>query len=63
MLGAELLIIGFLGRENSWPYLLLLTLPLFAWFLAKDQRDLQRLIAVFIDELATEMKLKKIEQK
>ena len=63
MLGAELLIIGFLGRESSWPYLLLLTLPLFAWFLAKDQRDLQRLIAVFIDELATEMKLKKIEQK
>ena len=38
-------------------------LPLFAWFLAKDQRDLQRLIAVFIDELASEMKLKKIEEK
>ena len=63
MLGAELLIIGFLGQETSWPYLLLLTLPLFAWFLAKDQRDLQRLIAVFIDELASEMKLKKIEPK
>ena len=63
MFGAELLIIGFLGRENSWPYLVLLSLPLFAWFLAKDQRDLQRLIAVFIDELASEMKLKKIEQK
>ena len=63
MLGAELLVIGFLGREHSWPYLLLLTLPLFAWFLAKDQRDLQRLIAVFIDELASELKLKKIEPK
>jgi glycosyltransferase involved in cell wall biosynthesis len=63
MLGAELLVIGFLGRESSWPYLLLLTLPLFAWFLAKDQRDLQRLIAVFIDELASELKLKKIEEK
>ena len=63
MLGAELLVIGFLGQESSWPYLLLLTLPLFAWFLAKDQRDLQRLIAVFIDELASEMKLKKIEEK
>ena len=63
LFGAELLVIGFLGRETWWPYLLLLTLPLFAWFLAKDQRDLQRLIAVFIDELASELKLKKIEPK
>jgi hypothetical protein len=63
MLAAELIVIGFVGRESSWPYLLLLTLPLFVWFLAKDQRDLQRLISVFIDELATETKLKKIEAK
>lgn len=63
MLAAEVLVIGFLGHESSWPYLLLLTLPLFAWFLAKDQRDLQRLISVFIDELASEIKLKKIEPK
>ncbi|HEX7861665.1 MAG TPA: glycosyltransferase [Verrucomicrobiae bacterium] len=63
MLAAELTVIGFLGRESSWPYLLLLTLPLYIWFLAQDHRNLQRLIAVFIDELASEMKLKKIEQK
>jgi hypothetical protein len=63
MLAAEVLVIGFMGRENSWPYLLLLTLPLFIWFLAKDQRDLQRMISVFIDELASEMKLKKIDSK
>ncbi|HTG45916.1 MAG TPA: glycosyltransferase family 2 protein, partial [Verrucomicrobiae bacterium] len=61
MLGAELAIIGFAGRDAWWPYLLLLTLPLFVWFLAKDQKDLQRLIAVFLDELAAELKLKKIE--
>jgi glycosyltransferase involved in cell wall biosynthesis len=61
VLGAELIIIGFIGQNNWWPYLLLLTLPLFAWFLAKNQRDLQRLIAVFLDELALELKLKKIE--
>lgn len=60
-LGAELIVIGFLGQREWWPYLILLTLPLFAWFLAKDQRDLQRLISIFIDELASEMKLKKIE--
>ncbi|HEV8542559.1 MAG TPA: glycosyltransferase [Verrucomicrobiae bacterium] len=63
ILGAELTLIGFLGRQVWWPYLILLTLPLFVWFLAKDQRDLQRLIAVFIDELASEVKLKKIEEK
>ena len=61
MFGAELAIIGFLGRYASWPYVLLLSLPLFAWFSAKDQHDLKRIIAVFIDELATELKLKKIE--
>ena len=61
MIGAELSVIGFLGRDFWWPYLLLLSLPLFAWFSAKDQRDLKRIIAVFVDELATELKLKKIE--
>lgn len=61
MLGSEVALIGFLGRGAWWPYLLLLTVPLFVWFLAKDQRDLQRLIAVFLDELASELKLKKID--
>src|SRR5690606_21089707 len=32
MLGAELLFIGLLGQEEWWPYLLLITLPLFIWF-------------------------------
>lgn len=61
MLGAQLVVIGFLGREAWWPFLLLLSMPLFAWFLAKDQRDLQRLLGVFMDDLAAEMKLKRIE--
>jgi hypothetical protein len=61
LLGGELIIIGVAGHAAWWPYLILLTLPLFAWFLAKDQHDLQRLLSVFIDELASEMKLKKIE--
>ena len=62
MLAAELLVIGLLGQSHWWPYLIFLTIPLFAWFLAKDQRDLQRLLSVFVDELASELKLKKIEQ-
>jgi glycosyltransferase involved in cell wall biosynthesis len=61
MLGLELLIIGLLGHQAWWPYLVLLSLTLFVWFLAKNQQDLQRVLAVFIDELASELKLKKIE--
>ena len=61
LLAAELIVIGFFGQRAWWPCLILLSLPIFAWFLAKDQRDLQRVIAVFTDELAAELKLKKIE--
>ena len=61
MLGAELSLIGFLGPHAWWPFLLLLSLPLFAWFSARDQRDLKRIIAAFIDELASELKLRKID--
>lgn len=62
MLAAELILIGFLGRTYWWPYLILLTLPLYIGFLAKDQRDLARVLSVFLDELAIELKLKKIER-
>jgi glycosyltransferase involved in cell wall biosynthesis len=58
--GLELLLIGLIGQETWWPYLLLLTIPLFMWFLSKDQHDLQRLIAVFLDQVAEELNLKKI---
>jgi glycosyltransferase involved in cell wall biosynthesis len=61
LLALELVVIGFIGSRAWWPYLLLLTLPCFAWFLARNQTDLQRVISVFLDELATELKLKKID--
>ena len=54
MAGIELLIPGFLGRSWPWVWGLLVTLPLFAWFLAREKRKLQSLMAVFLDELAAE---------
>ena len=41
--------------------MLLLTLPLFAWFLRREQRNLQSMIAVFLDELAKEWRLAKVQ--
>jgi membrane-bound lytic murein transglycosylase MltF len=43
--------------------LLLLTLPLFAWFLRRQERNLRSMIVVFLDEVAKEWKLSKVETK
>ena len=59
--GLELLICGFLGPRLRWLWLLLLTLPLFVWFLHRQQRNLQSMIAVFLDDLAKEWRLTKVQ--
>lgn len=51
-LGFELLIIGFVGTTLQWLWLLLLVQPLFIWFFKREQRELQRIIAVLLDEVA-----------
>jgi GT2 family glycosyltransferase len=58
--GFELLVLGFVGSWIPWLWALLLTLPLFAWFLRREQRNLQALVTVFLDELAKDWKLVKI---
>ncbi len=60
-LGAQLLVIGLLGQNFWWLMLLLLTVPAFIWFIAKEQADLQRVVSVFLDDIAADLKLKKIE--
>jgi glycosyltransferase involved in cell wall biosynthesis len=60
-LGAQLLVIGLLGQSFWWLALLLLTIPAFVWVIAKEQSDLQRVVSVFLDEIASDLKLKKIE--
>jgi hypothetical protein len=58
--GFVLLVCGFVGHREPWLWLLLLTLPLFGWFLRREQRNLQSLIAVFLDDLAKEWHLTKV---
>jgi len=58
--GFELLICGFVGPWQPWWWLILLTLPLFAWFLRREQRNLQSMIAVFLDDSAKEWHLAKV---
>jgi glycosyltransferase involved in cell wall biosynthesis len=61
-LGFELLVIGMLRTAIPWLSLLLLTLPLLAWMLHQEQRQLQRIIGVFLDDLAKRAGLYKIEK-
>ena len=61
-LGLELLVISLVGHGNPWLWLLVLTLPGLAWWLERDQRDLRRLIGVFLDELGKRLDLQKLEQ-
>jgi GT2 family glycosyltransferase len=58
--GLELVLLGLLASWQPWLWLLLLTLPLFAGFLSRQQRDLQSLIVVLLDKLAREWQLDKV---
>jgi len=58
--GGEFLLCGFVSAWLPWLWCLLLTLPLFAWHLTREQRNLQSLTVVLLDELAKERKLAKI---
>ena len=59
-LAVELLFVGLLAGWFPAVWLLLLTVPLFAWFLTREKRKLQSLMVVFLDELAKELKIIKV---
>jgi hypothetical protein len=52
MLGFELVVIGFVWHTLWQIWLLVLTVPAFAWYVNRSRRDLQRLIAVVLDDIA-----------
>ena len=60
LLGLELLFIGLAGFKHPWPWLILLTLPVFGWFVTRERRKLQSVVTVFLDELAKERGMIKI---
>lgn len=62
LLAFDLLVIGILGFARPWPWLLLLTLPFFAWLVAREKRKLQSVFAVFLDGLAKERDLIRIHE-
>jgi GT2 family glycosyltransferase len=59
-LALELLVIGFFGRWLPWLWLLLLSMPFLAWWLATEKRRLQSMLVVFLDELAKELQMIKV---
>ena len=52
MLGFELVVIGFVWHTLWQIWFLVLTVPAFAWYVNCNRRDLQRLIAVVLDDVA-----------
>jgi glycosyltransferase involved in cell wall biosynthesis len=58
--GFELLVIGIVRHELPWFWMLLLTMPLFAWFIEQEKRNQQRLIAAFLDDVAKQRGLTKL---
>ena len=61
-LGFELLVIGMVRSEQPWLWLLLLTMPIFAGFIQQEKRNLRRLIAAFLDDVASQRGLTKLRQ-
>ena len=58
--GFELLVIGIVRHEQPWMWMLLLTMPIFGWFLEQEKRNQQRLIAAFLDDVAKQRGLTKL---
>ncbi|HZL43719.1 MAG TPA: glycosyltransferase [Verrucomicrobiae bacterium] len=60
ILGIELLVIGMGNSWRPWSWLLLLSAPVMVWWLRRDQRTLQSVITVLLDELAREYHMAKV---
>jgi O-antigen biosynthesis protein len=58
----ELLVCGLFGPRLPWLWLMLLSLPLFGWFIHRQQRTLQSMIAILLDELAKEWNFTKVAE-
>jgi glycosyltransferase involved in cell wall biosynthesis len=62
MLGFELVVIGFVWHMLPWIWFLVLTVPMFAWYVNHNRHDLQRLIAVVLDDIAKKNGLIKLNR-
>jgi hypothetical protein len=62
MLSLAAMLILVLAREIPWVWLTALLLPAFALFLDKQQKNLRRLVALFLDDIARRQKLVKLDE-
>ena len=60
LLAVETIVVGFLGGWKVWLLPVLLTVPLFGYFMARQKRHQQSLLVVFLDELAEAAELFKV---
>ncbi|MBI3875685.1 MAG: hypothetical protein HY300_06935, partial [Verrucomicrobia bacterium] len=60
-LGFEVLLIGVLGESLWWLAFLFVALPALALFFREEQRALQRIISVLLDDIAKVMELAKMD--
>ena len=60
LVALESIVVGYFGGWLKWLAMLLLTLPLFAYYLHRQKRNQQSLLIVFLDGLAKELGLLKI---
>lgn len=58
--GLELLVIGLFGAFFPWLWALLATLPVLIWLLVREQRNLRRLITVFLEQTAADIGLARV---
>jgi hypothetical protein len=63
VLGAELVIAGFLGALFPWVWMLLLSVPLLYWLLEHEQFALQAGLAARMDETAISIGLIKLDRR
>jgi GT2 family glycosyltransferase len=61
MLSISVMLILVLGRDFPWMWLGLLALPAFALFLDQQQRNLRRLVGLFLDAIARKHQLVKLD--
>jgi GT2 family glycosyltransferase len=60
LVGLELVFVGVIGFELIWPLLILLSLPVFVWFVRRERRKLQSLVTIFLDQVGKGLSLTKI---
>jgi hypothetical protein len=60
LLGFELLLLGILRSWLPWLCLVSVTLPVFFWFLRREERKLRSILTVFLDKFAEDQQLTRV---